>query len=191
MPNRRTFSTSSTKRLRTVFLLLAVWLFACSTAPRETLSPAEPSQPTAANNTLPPNSVDTTLADKIDHLIDDSDLALARWGVSVIALKDNRRVYERNADKLFTPASNMKLFPTGVALELLGPDYRWRTSVYASSTEISFSMGAVRLTWSLSLMKMIRTAPLSSNSQTIFTTAAYVAFAATLSAMPVISVADR
>ena len=133
MPNRRTFSTSSTKRLRTVFLLLAVWLSACSTSPRETLSPAEPNQPTAANNTLPPNSVDTTLADKIDHLIDDSDLASARWGVSVIALKDNRRVYERNADKLFTPASNMKLFPTGVALELLGPDYRWRTSVYASS----------------------------------------------------------
>lgn len=133
MPSRSNFSASSTK-LRTALLLLAVWLSACSTSPPENLSPTEPNQSTPANNnTLPPNSVDTALADKIDHVIDDSDLASARWGVSVIALKDNRRVYERNADKLFTPASNMKLFPTGVALELLGPDYRWRTSVYTSS----------------------------------------------------------
>ena len=67
-------------------------------------------------------------------MIDDGELASARWGVSVVSLKDNRVVYERNGDKLFTPASNMKLFPTAVALEFLGADYRWRTSVYATTS---------------------------------------------------------
>ncbi len=76
---------------------------------------------------------DKELALAVDSLIDTNEFAAARWGISVITVKDGRTLYERNADKLFTPASNMKLFPTGVALELLGPDYHWRTSVYAAT----------------------------------------------------------
>ena len=48
-------------------------------------------------------------------------------------MADGSKVYERNGDKLFTPASNMKIYTTGVALDLFGVDYRWRTSVYANS----------------------------------------------------------
>ena len=33
----------------------------------------------------------------------------------------------------FTPASNMKIYTTAVALDFLGPTYQWRTSVYAGS----------------------------------------------------------
>jgi serine-type D-Ala-D-Ala carboxypeptidase/endopeptidase (penicillin-binding protein 4) len=73
------------------------------------------------------------LASRIDHLIDESELASARWGVSVISMSDGTIIYQRNADKLFTPASNMKIYTTGVALDLLGADYRWRTSAYASA----------------------------------------------------------
>jgi D-alanyl-D-alanine carboxypeptidase/D-alanyl-D-alanine-endopeptidase (penicillin-binding protein 4) len=73
------------------------------------------------------------LARQIDQAIDESDLASARWGVSVRSLDDGSVLYQRNADKLFTPASNMKLYTTGVALDLLGADYRWRTSVYANA----------------------------------------------------------
>ena len=57
----------------------------------------------------------------------------ARWGMSVIRIKDGRVLYERNGDKLFTPASNMKVYTTAVALDLLGVDFRWRTSVYADT----------------------------------------------------------
>jgi len=42
-------------------------------------------------------------------------------------------LYQRDADKPFIPASNMKIYTTGVALDLLGADYRWRTSVYAKT----------------------------------------------------------
>ena len=48
-----------------------------------------------------------------------------------MSLKDGRVLYSRDGDKPFTPASNMKVYTTAVALDLLGPDYRWRTSVYA------------------------------------------------------------
>src|SRR5204863_8378682 len=46
---------------------------------------------------------------------------------------DGRLLYARNADRLFTPASNMKIYTTAVALDTLGGDYRWRTSVYSGS----------------------------------------------------------
>jgi serine-type D-Ala-D-Ala carboxypeptidase/endopeptidase (penicillin-binding protein 4) len=77
--------------------------------------------------------VHTDLTSYIDSQIDDSDSAFARWGVCVISLNDGQILYSRNADKLFTPASNMKIYTTGVALDLLGADYHWRTSVYANS----------------------------------------------------------
>jgi D-alanyl-D-alanine carboxypeptidase/D-alanyl-D-alanine-endopeptidase (penicillin-binding protein 4) len=46
-------------------------------------------------------------------------------------LRDGRVVYQRDAARLFLPASTMKLYTPAVALDLLGADYRWRTSVYA------------------------------------------------------------
>jgi len=37
-------------------------------------------------------------------------------------------LYQRNADKFFVPASNMKLLTTAFALATLGSDYRFRTT---------------------------------------------------------------
>jgi D-alanyl-D-alanine carboxypeptidase/D-alanyl-D-alanine-endopeptidase (penicillin-binding protein 4) len=73
------------------------------------------------------------LAQQIDSAIDGGEFAYARWGICVISLANEAVVYQRDADKLFTPASNMKIYTTGVALDLLGADYRWRTSVYANA----------------------------------------------------------
>ena len=80
---------------------------------------------------ISPQPADLSLAREIDRAIDTSDLTRARWGVFITSMKDGRVVYARNGDKLFTPASNMKIYTTAVALDLLGADYRWRTSVYA------------------------------------------------------------
>lgn len=44
-----------------------------------------------------------------------------------------RVVYQRNAHKLFIPASNQKLVTTAAALNRLGPDFRFKTSVYAEN----------------------------------------------------------
>jgi D-alanyl-D-alanine carboxypeptidase/D-alanyl-D-alanine-endopeptidase (penicillin-binding protein 4) len=76
---------------------------------------------------------DSELAERIERLIQASEFASARWGISVMAVANGETIYQRNADQLFTPASNMKIYTTGIALDLLGADYRWRTSVYAAA----------------------------------------------------------
>ncbi len=86
--------------------------------------------PTAAQT----RAADTELAQRIAGAIDESKFAAARWGVCVVSLRDGRTLYARDAERLFLPASNMKLYTTAAALDLLGADYRWRTSVYASAS---------------------------------------------------------
>lgn len=73
------------------------------------------------------------LGRKIEETIEGSEFRAARWGVYMLSLRDGRVVYARDAERPFTPASNMKVYTTAVALDTLGADYRWRTSVYASS----------------------------------------------------------
>ncbi len=79
------------------------------------------------------NAPDVEIGKQIDEVISKSKFASARWGICVISLKDGRMVYGRDAQKSFSPASNMKLITTAVALDLLGENYRWRTSVYSVS----------------------------------------------------------
>jgi len=56
------------------------------------------------------------------------------WGVRVVDLARDRVLFERNADRLFLPASNAKLFTTALALVRLGPDYRFQTQVLGDRT---------------------------------------------------------
>src|SRR6201984_1980407 len=70
-----------------------------------------------------------SLESRIATILKDPDLARGFWGVEVLSLKTGKILYSQNADRLFTPASNTKLFTTSAALALIGPDYRFRTSV--------------------------------------------------------------
>ena len=76
---------------------------------------------------------DVALAKKIDELIEKSEFANARWGVFVVSLQDGRVLAARDAQKLFTPASVQKIITSVVALDKLGADFRWKTSVFASN----------------------------------------------------------
>ena len=57
----------------------------------------------------------------------------AYWGMEVLSLADKKILFSLNQDKLFTPASNLKLFTTAAALALIGPDYRFVTTVEAAA----------------------------------------------------------
>src|SRR5437868_4648483 len=70
-----------------------------------------------------------TLGSRIDALLADSEVARGFWGVAIVDLTRGKTLYARNADKLFTPASNTKLFTTAATMALIGPDYRFRTTV--------------------------------------------------------------
>jgi D-alanyl-D-alanine carboxypeptidase/D-alanyl-D-alanine-endopeptidase (penicillin-binding protein 4) len=77
---------------------------------------------------------DAELARRITKEIDEGAFAAARWGVLIVSLRDGHVLYQRDAERLFMPASTLKLYTTAAALDLLGADYRWRTSVYAPTS---------------------------------------------------------
>ncbi|HET7322550.1 MAG TPA: D-alanyl-D-alanine carboxypeptidase/D-alanyl-D-alanine-endopeptidase [Longimicrobiaceae bacterium] len=72
-----------------------------------------------------------SLAMALDSAFDAPQLSGSEWGVLVKSLRTGEVLYERNAGKLFTPASNMKLLTASATLEALGPDYRYRTTFAA------------------------------------------------------------
>ncbi len=73
----------------------------------------------------------------IDALLEASPVARASVGIQVVDLKSGSALYSRNAERLYLPASNMKLFTAALALERLGPDYRMTTRlVHARSGDL-------------------------------------------------------
>ena len=75
---------------------------------------------------------DNDLRAKIDRILSDPDIEHGFWGIHVVSLKTGGTLYARDPEKLFTPASITKLFTTSAALGLIGPDYRFRTTVETS-----------------------------------------------------------
>lgn len=63
-----------------------------------------------------------------------SDPSLAHSGVAllVVSLERGDTLFSREADRLYTPASNRKLFTAASALHWLGPDHRFRTALLAT-----------------------------------------------------------
>ncbi|WP_310488316.1 D-alanyl-D-alanine carboxypeptidase/D-alanyl-D-alanine-endopeptidase, partial [Chamaesiphon sp. VAR_69_metabat_338] len=70
------------------------------------------------------------LATEIDRIIDRPELRRYRWGIVVRDLNGTSQLYNRDGDRLFIPASNVKLITTAIALRQLGATRRLRTSVY-------------------------------------------------------------
>jgi serine-type D-Ala-D-Ala carboxypeptidase/endopeptidase (penicillin-binding protein 4) len=70
-----------------------------------------------------------SVAKRIDAVLASPDLNRGFWGIEVVSLEDGKVLYKQNADRLFTPASNTKLFTTAAALALIGPGYVFRTTV--------------------------------------------------------------
>jgi len=72
----------------------------------------------------------TDLEHRIDALADASRPAGHGFiGISVVELASGKTIYKRNDDRLFLPASNMKLFTSALALLRLGPDHRFVTQI--------------------------------------------------------------
>jgi D-alanyl-D-alanine carboxypeptidase/D-alanyl-D-alanine-endopeptidase (penicillin-binding protein 4) len=55
--------------------------------------------------------------------------AAAQWGVKVVSLDSGAVLFETNAHKLLKPASNAKIFTGALALDIIKPEGRIRTSI--------------------------------------------------------------
>jgi D-alanyl-D-alanine carboxypeptidase/D-alanyl-D-alanine-endopeptidase (penicillin-binding protein 4) len=83
---------------------------------------------------------DDPLAKKLDAVMDGKDYKQARWGVLVTDAKTGEVLYQREPDKLFTPASTTKLFSCAAALIAYGPDHRFETPVYRRGPVVDGSL---------------------------------------------------
>jgi D-alanyl-D-alanine carboxypeptidase/D-alanyl-D-alanine-endopeptidase (penicillin-binding protein 4) len=93
-------------------------------------------QGTAAARPSPSPSPARTLQElqaKISEILAKPELSSALVGVKVVSLDTGRVLFEENAGKLLRPASNMKLYTVAAALDRLSPDYKFSTSVYATT----------------------------------------------------------
>lgn len=73
----------------------------------------------------------TALAERIDAVLARPAVAQVTWGIEV---RDpgGTVLYARNAARPMVPASNLKLIVSAAAAHYLDPDYRFRTTVYAT-----------------------------------------------------------
>jgi D-alanyl-D-alanine carboxypeptidase/D-alanyl-D-alanine-endopeptidase (penicillin-binding protein 4) len=86
----------------------------------------------AANWHLKPRA-SPALNARLDEILRSSAASRGFWGIEVAELPSGRILFSRDAQHLFHPASNMKLFTTAAGLEKLGPDFVFRTTVESES----------------------------------------------------------
>lgn len=83
-----------------------------------------------------PSSSLEALRAELARKFDDPEFENAHWGVKITSLKTGETVYARNENKMFMPASNMKLFTSASATMALGPDYRYVTRLIANGAVV-------------------------------------------------------
>ncbi|HBY99742.1 MAG TPA: D-alanyl-D-alanine carboxypeptidase/D-alanyl-D-alanine-endopeptidase, partial [candidate division Zixibacteria bacterium] len=74
----------------------------------------------------------SAIIDKIDKLLADSSLSEASVGIAIYDINTDSVIFDHESDRLLTPASNLKLFTTAAALQILGPSFRFKTSFYVN-----------------------------------------------------------
>jgi D-alanyl-D-alanine carboxypeptidase/D-alanyl-D-alanine-endopeptidase (penicillin-binding protein 4) len=75
-------------------------------------------------------SSDAALPYQVERAFLDARIPLNDVGVVVQDVSGRRPLFAQQIDRPFNPASVMKLVTTFAALELLGPEYRWKTDAY-------------------------------------------------------------
>lgn len=89
-----------------------------------------------AQQVAPAPTGSPALASRIDAYVAQPQFARADWGIAVRSLDSGRVLYTHNADRLFIPASNAKLFTAALVLDTLGSNTRIATTLYATSTDV-------------------------------------------------------
>ncbi len=111
--------TGKTRAPRKVMVLLALIMLLAPVCALHSQNSKDPGQ---------------ALQNDLDAILDDPSLRPAHVGIVVESLTTGKRLYEHNGEKLFVPASNMKLFTSAAALIALTPDFRFETGLFTDGT---------------------------------------------------------
>ncbi len=80
------------------------------------------------------------LAEQIEAVLQKHQLERAFWGAKVVSLQTTEVLYARNQSSLLMPASNMKLVTAIAAAEILGLEYRFRTTLATNGRIVDGSL---------------------------------------------------
>ena len=88
--------------------------------------------PNFAQQTNAPATL-TELQQRLTGLVTQSRFAAGTFGAKVVSLDTGKTLFENDATKLLSPASNCKIYTMAMVLDKLGGDYRIKTSLYAAA----------------------------------------------------------
>ena len=125
-------------------LLCCTVLYSCGTSatievpPSATIEVPPPAPPK-------PSEAVQRLQAQIEVTLNDPLLTSSNVGMKVVSLTTGEVLYKKNAEKLYHPASTMKLITAATALVKLGPNYRFRTTLYTDRLEGRRVLGNIYL----------------------------------------------
>ncbi len=114
---------ASLKGAAAMWVLLFCFLFLAASA---ALSQTKKIRRAAATNAAAAKS---RFAKRVDTLLGAGPTSKGEWGLLIADAETGESLYDQNAAKYFVPASNMKLFTTALALDKLGPEFRFHTTL--------------------------------------------------------------
>jgi len=80
-----------------------------------------------------PESAESVFVKTVETILGNSCLRKQNFGIKIHSLQRNKTLYSVNSNRLFAPASNVKLLTTAMALKRLRPEYRFKTGLYATT----------------------------------------------------------
>jgi D-alanyl-D-alanine carboxypeptidase/D-alanyl-D-alanine-endopeptidase (penicillin-binding protein 4) len=85
-----------------------------------------------AQQAKPPATV-AELQQRLTEHVSQPQFAAGTLGVKVVSLESGKTIFEHDAAKLLSPASNSKLYAVALALDQFGGNYRIKTSLYSGA----------------------------------------------------------
>ena len=85
-----------------------------------------------AQQAAPPATL-AELQQRLSEQLTQPRFAAGQFSVKIVSLDTGKTIFEHDAEKLLSPASNSKLYTMALALDQFGGDYRIKTSLYAAA----------------------------------------------------------
>jgi D-alanyl-D-alanine carboxypeptidase/D-alanyl-D-alanine-endopeptidase (penicillin-binding protein 4) len=131
------FSSTRWRRSPRVALCSAVFTFACAIAACPRVAGAQQHRPSASKGASSKSAKQqrpdiARFQARVAAALAGPNARKAYWGIFVTDAATGQTLYELNADGLFTPASNAKIFTSAFAFATLGSDYTFRTTIETS-----------------------------------------------------------